>query len=114
MALLPPVSTGPHIPTGATISCEVCGKVVNTADARSFSINYCTPGQGFNGTQCPSWQHFCCTHEHAVIAAIACMFEHIEPSTLFKGKGSTYGAAWLPALKTILQNYVVVQGAGGV
>ena len=113
MALLP-VPTSPHVPTGATIACEVCGKVVNTVDARSFSVQYCTPGQGFTGQQCPAWQHWACTHEHAVIATIACLFEHIETLTNFEAKGKAYGAAWVPGVKAMLASYQVTPGAGGV
>lgn len=78
-----------YVPLGDTLACEICGTVVATADAHSIIICYAMPGSGVSAYQCANEQHFACSHEHAIQAAMACLFDHIE-SGPYKGKKAKY------------------------
>jgi len=84
-----------HAPTGAydrkplregdVISCVICGEPVKFEDALSMSAAYRMPGKrredesaSYAAFQCDDWQHFGCCHEHALLALLHCVFEHIH------------------------------------
>jgi hypothetical protein len=47
------------------------------------------PGTNVTAYQCGNEQHYACSHEHAVQAAMACLFDHIE-SGPYNGKKTKY------------------------
>lgn len=105
MALLA-TPTQPLNITGDPIACEICGLVTPLAQVHSLSITYCMPGQDSSGNslpayQCPALQHYACTHEHAVIAALACLFEHIDA-----GNFAGVGTSWMDSQTTTIYNNV--------
>jgi hypothetical protein len=63
---------------GDTHACEICDKIVPLNDMHSLAVVYRMPGPGSTAYQCPNEQHFGCCHEHAVLAALACLTSHIE------------------------------------
>jgi hypothetical protein len=68
----------------ATMTCEVCGTQVPYAQMFSPYVWYPIPGYndtlqaGYTGYACPCGQHVTCTHEHSMLAAVACLMKHIE------------------------------------
>lgn len=77
MPLLSPPK-GPDDPSLAPTRCEVCGVVKQLKDMYSMAAVYRMPGLGKKAYQCEATQHFGCSHEHAVIAILECLFEHIS------------------------------------
>lgn len=67
-------------PSSTVLDCEAegCGKQIALADACSMAIIYRMPGRGKSPYQCIHEQHFGCSHEHAVLALLQCLFDHIE------------------------------------
>lgn len=58
------------------LSCELCNKNIPYSEAHSLSISHNRPGKGYASYQCVA--HIGCCHEHALLAVLACLFEHIE------------------------------------
>lgn len=63
-------------------ACEVCGKLVPFEEMYSLSICYNMPGPAYPSYHCPNLQHFGCCHDHAAIAVIACLLEHMDDTGL--------------------------------
>lgn len=69
----------------STISCEICSKEDALQHMLSIAAIYRMPGSNANlkpaklpSFQCPHIQHFGCTHEHALLALMHCLVEHIH------------------------------------
>jgi hypothetical protein len=68
------------------IACEICGTQRPFRDMNSIAVGYRFPGKVDQGHrqvwlqayQCPDEQHYGCCHEHAMLAAIACLVLHIH------------------------------------
>lgn len=64
--------------------CEVCGIIKPLREMKSMAAVYRMPGYDHNTQvgllpyQCDDKQHFGCTHEHALLAMMYCLFEHIH------------------------------------
>lgn len=64
------------------VSCEApgCDKQFDLDASHSFVIVYATTGvQGVVAQQCPAEQHFGCCQDHAKVAALQCLEEHLLP-----------------------------------
>ena len=112
MATLP-TPTG-QIAVTDPILCEVCGKSTPLAQAHSMSVSYNMPGQDAKGVtypayQCPNLNHFACSHEHAVLAALMCIFEHIDQGN-HPAKGKGWGALWKGVMKNAIEGVTITQG----
>lgn len=64
--------------------CEVCGIIKPLREMKSVAAVYRMPGYdhdaqiGLSPFQCEDRQHYGCTHEHALLALLFCLFEHIH------------------------------------
>jgi hypothetical protein len=74
----------PKDPSLAPTTCEICGEVKPLREMFSMATVYRMTGYaediqvGLPPYQCPDKQHFGCTHEHALLAMLYCLFEHIH------------------------------------
>lgn len=80
MAILKPKAISD--PSMRPVSCDVCGTVKPLKYMKSFMLGYAMPGLreehwGYGAYGCPDEQHFGCTMEHAMLATLCCLFEHI-------------------------------------
>lgn len=110
-------AAGTPLPLTDPIACEICGEAVALTQAHSIAVSYNMPGANAQGItypayQCSQLQHYACTHEHAVAAAIACLFEHVEQGNN-SAKSKDYDGGF-KQIKKFLEQYSVVKGAGGV
>lgn len=68
------------------MQCEVCGKAQPRGAMRSIALVYAMPGGGLPGYMCPDRetspllgaQHVGCCYEHAMLAMLLCLFEHMH------------------------------------
>lgn len=68
------------------IACEICGTQRPFRDMNSIAVGYRFPGKVDEGHrqvwlpafQCGDEQHYGCCHEHAMLAALACLVLHIH------------------------------------
>lgn len=66
------------------VKCEECGTSIPFEKAYSMAAVYRMPGlhpekqHPLLPYQCELMQHFGCSHEHAFLALIRCLFEHIH------------------------------------
>lgn len=71
-------------PSMRLIRCEICGEEKPLREMFSMAALYRMPGfnkeigVGLASYQCPDKQHFGCSHEHALLAMLYCLFEHIH------------------------------------
>lgn len=81
MATLKALDAGQQAPVTpeALYTCEICGTQTPASQTYSLAVIYRMPGPGIAGFQCPTEQHFGCSHEHAEQAMLACLEEHIKP-----------------------------------
>lgn len=97
-------------PDERLITCEVCGKQIMLKYAFSPAVVYRMPGylhaegRGAPGYQCPDTQHFCCSHEHAMLAMFMCFFEHIHEGPHAASKEITHPT--LVTIKQAVDNYI--------
>ena len=91
-------NTGTSVPVNEIMTCEVCGVVVPIAKTHSLIVTYGMPGVGLSPYQCRATQHFACSHEHALLAHLQCLFTHIENGD-HEGKIGVY-------VDSVLQNVV--------
>ena len=97
-------NTGPT-PITDPMTCEICGTSVPLANTHSIAIDYRMPGLGVQTYQCKNEQHFADTHEHAVLAAIACLLSHIESGPHIGTIGTDYTDVDLQALNKAFKKY---------
>lgn len=88
MAILPetgptPVAVTEYIHGG--IPCEICGTVTPLASTHSFVLGYAMPGAGYSAFQCANEQHFGCSRDHAILAAVTCLFGHMLQNHPYAG-----------------------------
>jgi hypothetical protein len=75
---------GPVDPSLVPTACEICGEVKPLRDMLSIGAVYRMPGfdhylqLGLPPFGCPDKQHFGCCHDHALLAMIYCLFEHLH------------------------------------
>lgn len=64
--------------------CEICGTDVLQREAFSFIVcmRRIVPGEHIAIMQCPSEQHWCCSHDHAMQAAHTCIDDHHTEQSL--------------------------------
>lgn len=67
------------IPTPPPVECEICGMFVADQDKFSYVIVAANTGHPNPAFQCPALQHFGCSPEHALEAAIQCLQNHYHP-----------------------------------
>jgi hypothetical protein len=84
--------------------CEICGKIVPLNDLHSLAVVYRMPGPGGTAYQCPNEQHYACSHEHAVLAVVACLTSHIELGP-YANKQAEYEDEDLKVLKQRVSKY---------
>lgn len=69
------------------VACEICGTEKKFSEMKSLTAMYRMPGDhpSIPGAKRPGWigcatdlQHFGCCHEHALLAHLHCLFEHIH------------------------------------
>jgi hypothetical protein len=85
--ILHPVGTTKEDPSLKPTRCDICGVVRPLKYMKSIKWGYAMPGlrvdhptqpQGYGAYQCPDEQHYGCTRDHAVLAMLACLFEHMD------------------------------------
>lgn len=106
--------TPPVGPLPANVPCDLCGKLTPQASLYSLGVNFNMPGgPTFAAYQCPALQHFGCCMAHAVIAALACPFEHLDA-----GNHNAHGKPWqdagIQAIQAAIEAYVVQVGGNGI
>ena len=96
-----------YTPVTDPMACEVCGTVVTLANTHSVSVCYNMPGAGYAAYQCANEQHFACSHEHAYLAAMACLLSHIENGTHAQPLSApgTYVDSDLQTIQNIIAKY---------
>lgn len=67
-------------PSQVPVKCEApdCDVIQPLSQMFSMAVVYRMPGYNVPPYQCENEQHFGCTHEHAMIALLKCLFTHIE------------------------------------
>lgn len=109
--ILHPVGTNRDDPSLRPTRCEVCGTVRPLKNMHSIAWGYRMPGliidhptrpHGYAAFQCPDEQHFGCTRDHAVLAMLACMFEHMDACP-HENRGKPYLHPLLLTLQNDLQ-----------
>lgn len=101
--------------------CEICGKIVSDETRMySISVQYNMPGysikQGYLPSfSCPQVQHFGCTEDHAVQAAIACLFEHLlQGPSAPNVDGKKHTSKTLSDLQKLFEAATISDGGDGV
>lgn len=103
--VLKPVMLVVNDPSMALTTCEFCGEVKPLREMHSLKWVYAMPGYNKEATvgqrpfQCADDQHFGCCHEHAFLALIICLFEHMDDSGSYNGKGEDLQHPILAELK---------------
>ena|ERR1044071_8912009 len=78
------IKKGPVDPSLVPTACEICGEIKPLREMLSLGTVYRMPGfnharqQGLAPFGCPDKQHFGCCHDHALLAMIYCLFEHLH------------------------------------
>lgn len=117
---MPRLKPAGGMPVGVNLTCEICGLARSTPDnVYCISVQYNMPGpRGSSGSypafQCSQIQHFACSETHAVLAAIACLLEHLLANPARAANGKTNTDATIAALQAALEQATIVQGGGGV
>lgn len=99
-------------PSMQLIECEICGVEKPLRDMKSMGVVYRMPGydyemnRGLQPFGCPDRQHFGCTHEHAMLAQIYCLFEHMHEGP-HDAQGNPLEHKVLVAIQNILEDYVI-------
>lgn len=90
------------------ISCEICGKTDELQHMLSIASVYRMPGSSASlkpaklpSFQCPHIQHFGCTHEHALLADMHCLIEHLHYGP-HESQGETFTNDKLQRIEDIL------------
>jgi len=87
------------------IACEVCQRLMPFLELKSIALIYARPGGECQMFQCSSHQHYGCCHEHAMIAALICLFEHID-SGPHSEVGVELSNPLLLMIRQLLQAYI--------
>lgn len=96
-----------YTPVTDPMICEICGKSVLLANVFSIKAVYALPSGTNTAFQCANEQHYACSHEHAVLALVGCLFEHLEAGA-YVGKGATPLNQNYINLKNTEQSYITV------
>jgi hypothetical protein len=91
--------------------CEICGCVRPKREMKSMAVVYRMPGYdhaaqtGYASFQCDDKQHWGCTHEHALLAMLFCIFEHIHEGP-HEAQGEELQHQVLIDIRTRLETYI--------
>jgi len=101
-------------PSMRSVPCDMCGKIQPLKYMKSIMVGYAMPGLrtedwGYGAYACPNEQHFGCTHEHAMLAALCCLYEHILEGE-HEAKGEELTHPILVKLKADLAALVIEEG----
>ena len=95
-------------PSAVIIPCEAKGCTVQKPLGQMFSmaIDYRMPGGKIPKSpyQCPNEQHFGCSHEHAMLALLQCLFTCIEQGDHGEPKQGNYQHDLLQTIDASLQH----------
>lgn len=98
-------------PSLAPTMCELCGKVQELRFCHSIGVVYMMPGHdaenkiSYGSYQCPDTQHFACSHQHAMILSLCCLYEHIHTGN-HKEQGKELEHPTLLSIKQSLDDMV--------
>lgn len=98
-----------------TFTCEVCGTVTDPAHTFCIYVEYPMPGPLIHGQRCQCVQHFTCSHQHAVIAAISCIIFHLHEDVSYDStapKTPVAEQSILQQARTLLNKYAGTKGVG--
>ena len=93
-------------------TCEICGKQTSPVNTFSLMVSYPMPGPqdalptaGNEGYTCSVVQHFTCSHEHALLSAIACMLSHIDSGKHSQPRNNTFQDSTLNTIESLVKKY---------
>lgn len=94
---------------GLIVDCEVCGKPTPMEQLHSFILTYAMPGPTYGAYQPSCIQHYGCCHEHAIMAAVNCLLDHVgEESHRFqkeeRKQGERYNDSVLDSFHQIIRS----------